>query len=131
VSFEQWILLILSTAGSVGGAIWAVARFIIPKIVDAKIKATDDEREYRQEREEREWEIGAQTRATRELRQIQVENQALNIARENIEWARADFSLMQKTMEQQVRVLEQIREQLRILAGEVARLADGLKRQDD
>jgi hypothetical protein len=128
VSFEQWILLILSAAGSVGGAIWAVARFIIPRIVEARIKAADDEREYRQQREREERAERKRQTETRELEVTRDKAEALSIAREMIEWGRGDFSVMQHTMEQQVRILEQIRENIRILAGEVARLADGLKR---
>lgn len=121
----------MSAAGSIGGAIWAVAKFIIPKIVEAQIESARDWREYRQQQQLEEFESIRQDRATRELRQVQMENQALAIAKENIQWAREDFSVMQKTMEQQVRVLEQIRENIRILAGEVARLADELKRNEE
>ena len=45
MSFEQWILLILSTAGSVSGALWVVAKVIIPRIVEARIEADKDRRD--------------------------------------------------------------------------------------
>ena len=111
----------------------AAVIFILDRIgvVRWVIEHFSDRREFEQEFTQAEWESRRQDRITQDLRQIQVENQALAIAKENIEWARSDFSIMQRTMEQQVRILEQIRENIRILAGEVARLGDGLKRGEE
>ena len=88
-----------------------------------------DQQEHWQDQVERKWEAQAQDRAAIVLRQREVENQALAIAKENIQWAREDFSVMQKTVEQQARLLEHIRAEIRILAGAVARLDDKLSKE--
>lgn len=103
--------------------------FILDKVgvVKSILESRADRREHRQALEREDHEARKRATETRELEVQKDKAEALAIARENIQWAREDFSIMQKTMEQQVRVLEQIREHIRILSSEVARQADGLK----
>ena len=48
MTFEQIILLIIAGVG----AIWGVIKFIIPKVVDARLESERDDREFRQKRAE-------------------------------------------------------------------------------
>lgn len=107
-----------------------------------------DEQEAWQEERQHELHSKAQTTATQELRRERFENVALEIARENIDWARKDFSLMQKSVEalarsvdslkgsidqldkNQARIFEFTRDEIRILAGAIGRLADKLEKDD-
>lgn len=138
MSTEQWILYVVGILVSIGGTVWATIKYILPQIVEAKIAALADEREHRQDIEDRQWDMEAQVRATRELRRIQVDNQALAIAQENIQWAREDFSKMQEEIRQLSKILGQNRENILTLAHEIShlseeikRLTNEIKRQDD
>jgi len=62
-------------------------------------KVTDDTREHRQELDTVKLEASLQDQAAMRLRQIQIDNQALNILKETIDWSRVEFN----DVEQQVR----------------------------
>lgn len=58
-------------------------------------------------------------------------NEALAIARENIQWAREDFSVMLRMIEHLGRTVEQLRDEIRILSGHLARLTDEIEEIKD
>lgn len=62
---------------------------------DYLFRSSEDTREHRQELEEARLNSQLQDQATLRLHQYEIDNQAFNILRENLEWSRGEFSQMQ------------------------------------
>jgi Tfp pilus assembly protein PilO len=62
-------------------------------------KSADDTREHRQELETIKLDSALQDRAAQSLRQRELDNQALSILRESLDWSRREFTDMQHQMQ--------------------------------
>lgn len=50
-TFLEWFFLILIQIGTAVGAIWALAKTILPRWIEAQIESKRDEREFRQQQQ--------------------------------------------------------------------------------
>lgn len=80
------------------------------------------EQEFRQERDLLEWEKQAQDLATYRGMQREMNNQALEIAREQLAYSREDISTLQKTVDRQGKAIEHMAKHTEILAGAIDKL---------